>query len=310
MLDHIEPLSRSHPQRREQARSTRDKLVQEGLRQVQERGWAATGIDLVLRECKVPKGSFYHYFASKEAFGFALLDSYQATAMQRLEAWFVRQPTSSLEQLCAALDGFLDAVVADMQNHSYQRSCLLGTLGQDVGSLHDGFRQRLLESLLQWEEVLANALFNCSSSYAKDSGLDKVNSKTVGLIDLKAQCEAWAQEFWAAWQGAMWRSVLARNPAALQAAVKRLQQQLMDMALVQRARSAVPAGAKPTSAKTQTKGKLKTKPDAKSGTKPHTKAHTKAALWDAAEPPKVAAAKPVKAKKPKKISAVQVTLDF
>jgi TetR/AcrR family transcriptional regulator, transcriptional repressor for nem operon len=319
MLDHIETITRSHPQRREQALNTRDKLVQEGLRQVLERGWAATGIDAVLRECQVPKGSFYHYFASKEAFGYALLESYQASALQRLHAWFVQQPTASLEQLCAALDGFLEETVADMQRSAYQRGCLLGAMGQEVGAQHEGFRLQVHSHLSQWDEVLASALFNCSSSYAKDSTKAPKNSKQNGLLISKEFCLAWAQEFWAAWQGAMLRSVLARKPAALQAVVKRLQQQLMDMALAQRARSAaqaptLAAQAKPAD-KATSKATDKATQIATAGSAYQAAAKLKKSLFDTpptavVKPVSKPVSKPKTPKKPKKISAVQVTLDF
>ncbi len=130
MLNHIESLSQSHPARRVQAQNTRDKLVQAGIAQVLERGWAATGIDTVLRQCSVPKGSFYHYFQSKEAFGYALLEAYQAHRMQRLQHWLVQQPTGSLEQLCTALEGLLAETTAQLEQAHYQKGCLVGALVQ------------------------------------------------------------------------------------------------------------------------------------------------------------------------------------
>jgi TetR/AcrR family transcriptional regulator, transcriptional repressor for nem operon len=215
MLDHIEPIARTHKARRAEAQSTRQRLLQEGLRQVLEQGWAGTGIDAVLRTCKVPKGSFYHYFDSKEAFGFALLETYQACFMQRLNTWFVERPTDSLEHLRVALEGFLADWTADMAQSAYRRGCLVGVLGQEVAGLHEGFRAQLLVNLNQWEKTLSSALFNCTSSYQKSNNLDDENLKTTGLLQLKSQCDAWSQAFWTAWQGAVLRSVLARNPDAL-----------------------------------------------------------------------------------------------
>ena len=48
--------------------STRDHLLQVGLRQIHAMGYSATGVNEILEEAKVPKGSFYHHFASKEDF--------------------------------------------------------------------------------------------------------------------------------------------------------------------------------------------------------------------------------------------------
>ena len=48
---------------------TRRELIQAGLALLTEKGYSSVGIDQILRSVNVPKGSFYHYFKSKEAFG-------------------------------------------------------------------------------------------------------------------------------------------------------------------------------------------------------------------------------------------------
>jgi TetR/AcrR family transcriptional repressor of nem operon len=42
------------------------------------------GLSELLKTAEVPKGSFYHYFRSKEAFGVALLEHHYAGYLQRL----------------------------------------------------------------------------------------------------------------------------------------------------------------------------------------------------------------------------------
>jgi TetR/AcrR family transcriptional regulator, transcriptional repressor for nem operon len=231
MLQDIQSLTRTHGARKQSLQSTRDRLIAVGLQKVLEGGWSATSIDVVLRECEVPKGSFYHYFASKEVFGYALLDSYQAFFMQRLTKWFVDQPTDGLAQLQAAMDGFLADSIVGIERYGYRRGCLVGALGQEVAGLHEGFRAKLLESLQYWDKTLASALFNCASSYQNNTNKGSKNSKTTGLLPMQnapqnapqtwQECEKLAQEFWAWWEGAVLRSLLAQNPDMLRAAVHR-----------------------------------------------------------------------------------------
>jgi TetR/AcrR family transcriptional regulator, transcriptional repressor for nem operon len=231
MLHDIQPLTRTHGARKQSQQTTRDRLIAAGLHKVLEGGWSATSIDVVLRECDVPKGSFYHYFASKEAFGYALLEHYQAFFMQRLGKWFVDQPTDGLGKLQAAMDGFLADSIAGMERYGYRRGCLVGALGQEVAGLHEGFRSKLLESLELWDKTLANALFNCATSYQQHSSNGAKNAKSTGLLQTSnapanapqtlLECEKLAQEFWALWEGAVLRSLLAQNPDMLRAAVHR-----------------------------------------------------------------------------------------
>ncbi len=50
------------------------------------RGFTAVGLTEVLTAAQVPKGSFYHYFGSKEAFGEAVLETYFADYLARMDA--------------------------------------------------------------------------------------------------------------------------------------------------------------------------------------------------------------------------------
>ena len=51
----------------------RDNIVAVGQRVMAKKGFSAVGLNEILTTAGVPKGSFYYYFASKDAFGDALL---------------------------------------------------------------------------------------------------------------------------------------------------------------------------------------------------------------------------------------------
>ena len=60
----------------EELASTRVKLIQAGVKILTKKEFASAGIEEILSMVQVPKGSFYHYFESKEAFGIDLIKSY------------------------------------------------------------------------------------------------------------------------------------------------------------------------------------------------------------------------------------------
>src|SRR5258706_15085692 len=66
-------------------RNTRDHLLQVGLRRMHSMGYASTGVKEILDEADIPKGSFYHYFASKEAFAKEVLALYVRGENERAE---------------------------------------------------------------------------------------------------------------------------------------------------------------------------------------------------------------------------------
>ncbi|WP_455132527.1 TetR/AcrR family transcriptional regulator, partial [Microbacterium aurum] len=64
---------------------TREALLRCGMAVLTMQGISATGIDTVLKRVGVPKGSFYHYFDSKDAFGFEVLHRYAGYFARKLD---------------------------------------------------------------------------------------------------------------------------------------------------------------------------------------------------------------------------------
>lgn len=184
------------PKHAEGGRETREMLLRAGLEALTEKGFAATGIDEVLRRVGVPKGSFYHYFESKEAFGSELIERYGAYFARKLERHFTDESLAPLERLRA----FVAEAQAGMARHEYQRGCLIGNLGQEMGALPESFRAQLNGVFSDWQSRVARCL-----SEAQAAG------EISGLVD----CDQLAAFFWIGWEGAVLRSKLERSPEAL-----------------------------------------------------------------------------------------------
>ena len=56
----------------------KEDIVQAGLDIVLSRGFNATGVEAILKQASIPKGSFYNFFSSKEEFALAIIDQYVA----------------------------------------------------------------------------------------------------------------------------------------------------------------------------------------------------------------------------------------
>ena len=50
-------------------KDTREHILKKGIELITEKGFHNTGISEILHSASVPKGSFYHYFGSKNEFG-------------------------------------------------------------------------------------------------------------------------------------------------------------------------------------------------------------------------------------------------
>ncbi|MGH7187048.1 MAG: TetR/AcrR family transcriptional regulator, partial [Pseudomonadota bacterium] len=65
--------------------STRQTILAAGNRLFWERGYAATGVADILAAAGVPKGSFYHFFPSKEALLLAAIAEFGRELLSDLE---------------------------------------------------------------------------------------------------------------------------------------------------------------------------------------------------------------------------------
>ncbi len=124
-------------------------------RLISVKGYHCTSLDYVLRESRVGKGNFYHYFKSKEELGYAILRRIvQGFVEQVLEPSFSDPSLSPLEQI----DGFLDRILESQRQRNYVGGCPMGNLASELSDIHEGFRQRLALVFVLWRERLSDAL--------------------------------------------------------------------------------------------------------------------------------------------------------
>ena len=184
------------PKRSNEQSDTREMLLRAGVEVLTEKGFCATGIDEILRGVGIPKGSFYHYFDSKEAFGAELIDRYGAYFARKLHHHLGDPSLSPLERLKA----FVSDAQSGMAKYGYKRGCLIGNLGQEMGALPASYSDRLSAVFTDWQERVARCL---------------LSAQAAGEISQNIDCEQHAAFFWIGWEGAVLRAKLERHPAAL-----------------------------------------------------------------------------------------------
>lgn len=136
-------------------RSTRDSILEAATRLMQIRGYHGTAVDDVLRETGIGKGSFYHYFKSKEDLGYAILDGIIRGFLERtLGPCFSDSGVKPLTQIRC----FLDRVLETQRECNCVGGCPLGNLASELSDVHEGFRARLAGVFSAWRECLTRAL--------------------------------------------------------------------------------------------------------------------------------------------------------
>lgn len=115
---------------------TRQRILDAARRIVAGRGYAAVGINEVLAEAGVPKGSFYHHFDSKDAFGEAMMKSYFDDYFTTMDGIVADTGKTSAEHLMQYWQNFYDTQVKD----DCQGGCLVVKLGAEIADLSEAMR--------------------------------------------------------------------------------------------------------------------------------------------------------------------------
>jgi TetR/AcrR family transcriptional repressor of nem operon len=118
------------------------------------KGFAAAGLNEILSAANVPKGSFYHYFKSKERFGEALLDSYFSDYLEHLETLLTRPGRNAAERLMSYWQQWLETQACDGPDGK----CLAVKLGGEVSDLSEPMRMALHRGTNQIIERLARCI--------------------------------------------------------------------------------------------------------------------------------------------------------
>ena len=118
------------------------------------KGFAAVGLSEILAAAGVPKGSFYHWFRSKDQFGEALLDRHFELYLQEVDASLNAPDRTAPERLL----GFFGRWHAMQSGDDPQARCLVVKLSAEVCDLSEPMRAALERGTAQVLARLAGCL--------------------------------------------------------------------------------------------------------------------------------------------------------
>ena len=177
--------------------STKQRLIDVGLRMLLEHGYNDLGIHALITEAGVSKGSFYHHFRDKQDFALQVIGAYMTQVHAGLDACLGDHERPPL----ARVRHFFEQTKQAYQDEGYM-GCLLGELGQELSGVSDLFRLRIEECL----SAIAKRIAVCLEE-ARQRGEIPTEGDVRQVADLIVDC----------WEGAALRSRLRRNPASLNA---------------------------------------------------------------------------------------------
>ena len=121
------------------APDVRQTIIENGQRIMASKGFSAVGLNEVLTAAHVPKGSFYHYFGSKEVFGKEMLDAYFDDYLAELDAILGLPDRTMAQRLMHYWQHWRDT----QSFFDCQGKCLAVKLGAEVADLSGPMRLAL-----------------------------------------------------------------------------------------------------------------------------------------------------------------------
>lgn len=163
-----------------------EKILAAGRSLFEARGYSALGVAEICKAAGVPKGSFYYFYASKEALALAVVDEHWAD--QRREWTRILsggggnpQPLDRLRQLFEETEAGLHAV---QQGCGTVLGCLFGNLSLEMSNQTEAVRARLQEIFDAQVEMVAEVI-----GEARDRGQVTVNDPREAARSVVAQLE-------------------------------------------------------------------------------------------------------------------------
>lgn len=184
-----------------QSNDTRARILTTGRRLTAQQGYTGVGLGALLKQAGVPKGSFYHYFASKEAYGCALLQDFVKAYKAEL-ATSLNHPTLNAR---ARLLTYFDGWHQNQTSPNPEDRCLVVKLSAEVADLSPDMSRILQQGVAAIIARLADTL------------KEGIAEGTIAEINDPG---AMAEAIYHLWLGASLVGSLSRDDAPLKAAMR------------------------------------------------------------------------------------------
>ncbi len=165
----------------------RAKIIETGFYLLDKNGYHGTGISDILKHAQIPKGSFYHYFKSKEEFTVEVIKFYTDTVLDGID--------SVLQDNTASPSARLTKLYADYAE-LYFKSNLIP---------YGGFASKLNQEVGDVSEIIRNAANEVYSRIRQAHINCLQEAVNIGELQADTNVNMLAEIIIYAWEGALLR---------------------------------------------------------------------------------------------------------
>ena len=146
------------------------------------KGYEATSVDEICQKAKLTKGSFFHYFKSKEDLAKTLLERFCCSSFTAME---------NCCQECTANDplarvyAHIDFAIQRVKGSMADQGCLLGVLAQEMSETHPEIRSLCQKGFEEWAKIFKKDLIAAKTKYAPraDFAVESLAEYFIAVIE-------------------------------------------------------------------------------------------------------------------------------
>ncbi|WP_370979840.1 TetR family transcriptional regulator C-terminal domain-containing protein [Agaribacterium sp. ZY112] len=181
----------------------KEAILVAGMEVMKAQGYNGCSVKDIVDAAKVPKGSFYNYFPSKEQFALDAIEFTASEARTHAQALLGDCSECALDRLTR----FFHAGIACAESSEFKVGCFLGNMCQEMADSSDSIRQRLDPILNGKTRLIADVI---------------KEGQEGGSVNAAIDAAVAAEFLFNAWEGALMRAKAAKSRKALDAFVAML----------------------------------------------------------------------------------------
>ncbi len=186
---------------------TKERILEAGLAIIAAKSFHGCGLTEILERARVPKGSFYHHFQSKEDLGVAVIERAAEAHVQFMQKRLSDRSLSPLSRVKRLFREMRDQYA----DSGGALECLVAKLALEVAQLSEPMRATIKYAYDHWSSVLARTLREAQAAgeLGNDQDLDEMAAFMI-----------------AAWEGVTVRMRIVRSVKPLDQYIDRMNRML------------------------------------------------------------------------------------
>lgn len=152
----------------ETACDTRQRIIEAGAQAMIAKSYNGTGLNEILQAAGVPKGSFYHFFKSKENLGIAVIEKSAADHLQVLRSFYSNRAFTPVQRLRNLYEWVRD----EAAGQETRKECVICKLALEQAALSEPMRAAIRCCLDQTRALMAQVIREAQAAGEIDKGIE------------------------------------------------------------------------------------------------------------------------------------------